>query len=208
MGTECGPASPWGTTSVPPALVQAPDSRLSSPFGAPKTPTSFLTPPGSIPLWPPAPRPQVPSLPCTTPLPVAPDPCSQPRGGPTTDDPTVQAPENVHAGLVASPESRGPDPKDPRPCLAIPPVKGMWPTIRQASSFLSPTPNLTEPCLQCWEDGGQAPETPPTPPSLPATGPGSSNGSRLHKGTGGDFPGGPEVMTPSPKAGLRPCWGD
>ena len=171
MGTECGPASPWGTASVPPALAQAPDSGLSGPIGAPETPTPFPTPQGSIPLWPPAPQPWVPSLPCTAPLPVAPDPCSQPRGGPTTDDPTFQAPKNVHAGLVASPESCGPDPKDPRPCLAIPPVKGLWPTIRQASSLLSPTPHLAEPWLQCQNDGGQAPET-PHPPFSPRPRPG------------------------------------
>lgn len=70
------------------------------------------------------------------------------------DSPAVQAPENIYAGLVASPESRGPDPENPRPCLAIPPVKGVWPTVRQASSLLSQAPSLAEPGLLPPTPGG------------------------------------------------------
>ena len=55
-------------------------------------------------------------------------------------EPMDQAPENVRAGSVVSPESCGPDPKDPRPCSAIAPGKGMWPTVRQASPILCLAP--------------------------------------------------------------------
>lgn len=133
--------------------------------GPPGTPTPFPTPQGSIPPWPTAPWPQDPSLPCTVLPPVAPDPLSQPRGGPTRTSPPSRPPRTFVLGWWCLQSHVGLTPKTPDPAQQLhllracgPPSAKPPPSVPDAhrGHLLSRRAS----CLQRQEDGGEAPETP------------------------------------------------